>query len=153
MSKLQKINQPTDYFSISEWERVWRSDDFQKYEGDFLQILKEYKEIRERYVSAIDSRWRWLEKKGVIKIELLKDFDGKDYLNMYGATDRFPEYAAMFSKFIDWLSFREKRGIYIWSEEVARAGVLDMKNAAANLAKNMTLPTGDITPDDILEKW
>ena len=137
-----------DYFAKSEWEHVWRSEDFYRHERDLQNILGEYKSLREEIGSALETRLRWLEKKGAVRIiesvpevgttgQISGNKGHMDAIVMNQET--YNEYSAMFSKFVEWLSFREKRGIYIWSEEVARKGLVDLRNTAELLAKQMTI--------------
>lgn len=147
MSKLQK-NNTLQVSSRSSWEEIWREKDFVEHEGDFQQILSEDKSLREIYKNGIVARWRWLEKKKAITIEMIGNHIEPIVIGDYAMYD------AMFSKFCMWLAFREKRGIFIWPEN--KPNLLNIHTEKNDMAKQMTIKPielGEIHADDILKSW
>lgn len=159
MSKLQK--QITVESPISKWEEIWTAQDFQEHEADFQEILSEYKWMRENYPNAIVARMRWLEKKKAVRVEVEKDWEGKDFYKEYANPETYAMYSAMFSKFTEWLSFREKRNIWIWPEDsmLGRGFVKQHFPSRKNLAEGMKIQLNETEKelgemsDDILNKW
>jgi hypothetical protein len=101
----KKQQEETHSDPISQWEEVWGAEEYIAHEADFQKIFSEFQELRKKY-SVIATRWYWLEKQGAVKIKIV---DGKPKLLI--VSTYYQMYSCMFSKFCEWLSFKEAQEI------------------------------------------
>lgn len=93
----------------SVWEKdYWNEWDYKAHEEDFKKIYGEYKNLRKIYDDdARMARWRWIESKGglIMKSEKI----GDKFVDIPYKKETYNYYANMFSKFDDWLYFKEQK--------------------------------------------
>lgn len=132
MPKLQK--EEIKWIPPTDWDNPeWTKEMYRIHEKDFQEIYREFKEIIPN--PKIQTRSLWLEKKGAIRI--YSEGEGYKYST---AEDKYNLFSNKWSRFNDWLSFREKREM---SSDEIRGKIVKLKSEMK--------PIDFSLPKDILE--
>lgn len=113
---------------LDDWDvNWWNKETYAKHETDFQKIHQEAEEIQKQVKSRILTRYFWLQRKEALR---MLNYMGKymPYVN-YLIYKRFDN---MYSRYCDWLSFKEKQSTPKLSEitenTVALVAKFDIKS-------------------------